>query len=188
MPPRLETVSVAGRLLLLGVLLLLLGPCQAEELEIRSTDAIAQPVIEAKIQQMEADADIAPEVRDKLLELYRKALSNVQAAKDNAASAATFRRRASRAPTEIEAIRAALAPKDADEYPPRRTSRSSVHRNGCCLRHAGDAGCRRCQVGPDVPVAGRGLFRVLPVRCRCGTGPVPPQPRLRQIPVRTWVT
>ncbi len=37
-------------------------------------------------------------------------MSNLQAAKDNAASAATFRRRAERAPGEIQAIRSALAP------------------------------------------------------------------------------
>ena len=72
--------------------------------------------LESKIAEAQAATDRTEEAKTQLIELYRKALSNLQAAKDSAASAATFRRRAERAPAEIQAIRAALAP-DAQAEP-----------------------------------------------------------------------
>ena len=77
---------------------------------------ITSQALESKIAEAEAATDRTEEAKTQLIELYRKALSNLQAAKDNAASAATFRRRAERAPAEIQAIRAALAP-DAQAAP-----------------------------------------------------------------------
>jgi potassium efflux system protein len=77
---------------------------------------VTSEALESKIAETEAATDRTEEAKTQLIELYRKALSNVQAAKDNAASAATFRRRAERAPAEIQAIRAALAP-DAQSEP-----------------------------------------------------------------------
>jgi potassium efflux system protein len=71
---------------------------------------VTSETLESKIAEAEAATDRTEEAKTQLIDLYRKALSNLQAAKDNAASAATFRRRAERAPAEIRAIRAALAP------------------------------------------------------------------------------
>jgi len=77
---------------------------------------VTSQALESKISETQAATDRTEEAKTQLIELYRKALSNVQAAKDNVASAATFRRRAERAPAEIQAIRAALAP-DAGAEP-----------------------------------------------------------------------
>lgn len=71
---------------------------------------VTAKALESKIAEARTANDRTEEAKTQLIELYRKALSNLQAAKDNAASAATFRRRAERAPAEIQAIRAALAP------------------------------------------------------------------------------
>jgi len=70
---------------------------------------VTSEALESKIAETEAATDRTEEAKTQLIELYRKALGKVRAAKDNAASAATFRRRAERAPAEIQAIRAALA-------------------------------------------------------------------------------
>ncbi|MTW19597.1 mechanosensitive ion channel domain-containing protein [Allochromatium palmeri] len=71
---------------------------------------VTSQTIESKIAEAQAATDRTEEAKTQLIELYRKALSNLQAAKDNAASATRFRRTAERAPAEIQAIRAALAP------------------------------------------------------------------------------
>ncbi len=77
---------------------------------------VTSQALESKIAEAEAATDRTEEAKTQLIELYRKALSNLQTAKDNAASAATFRRTAERAPAEIQGIRAALAP-DAEAEP-----------------------------------------------------------------------
>jgi potassium efflux system protein len=71
---------------------------------------VTSQTLETKIAETEAATDRTEEAKTQLIGLYRKALSNLQAAKDNTASAAKFRRTAERAPAEIETIRAALAP------------------------------------------------------------------------------
>ena len=71
---------------------------------------VTSSTLESKIAEAEAETDRTEEAKTQLIELYRKALSNLQTAKDNAATATTFRRRAERAPAEIQAIRAALEP------------------------------------------------------------------------------
>ncbi len=76
---------------------------------------VTSQALESKIAEAEAATDRTEEAKTELIELYRKALSNLQTAKDNAASAATFRRTAEGAPAEIQGIRAALAPDAQDE-------------------------------------------------------------------------
>ena len=71
---------------------------------------VTSEALESKIAEAQAATDRTDEAKTRLIDLYRKALSDLQAAKDNAASAATFRRRAERAPAEIRAIRTALTP------------------------------------------------------------------------------
>jgi len=77
---------------------------------------VTSQALESKLAEAQAATDRTEEAKTQLIELYRKALSNLQAARDNVASAATFRRTAERAPAEIQAIRAALAP-DAQAEP-----------------------------------------------------------------------
>ena len=76
---------------------------------------VTSQALESKIAEAEAATDRTEEAKTELIELYRKALSNLQTAKDNAASAAKFRRTAEGAPAEIQGIRAALAPDAQDE-------------------------------------------------------------------------
>ncbi len=71
---------------------------------------VTSSALESKIAEAQAATDMTEEAKTRLVELYRKALSNLQAARDNEASAATFRRTAENAPAEIQAIEAALAP------------------------------------------------------------------------------
>ena len=68
---------------------------------------VTSQALESKLAEAQAATDRTEEAKTQLVELYRKALSNLQTAKDNAASAATFRRRAERAPAEIQTIRTA---------------------------------------------------------------------------------
>ncbi|WP_425338433.1 hypothetical protein [Thiorhodococcus minor] len=77
---------------------------------------ITSKALESKITEAQAATDRTEEAKTQLIELYRKALSNRQAAKDSAAAAARFRRTAELAPVEIQAIRAALSP-DAQAEP-----------------------------------------------------------------------
>ncbi|NEX22309.1 mechanosensitive ion channel [Thiorhodococcus mannitoliphagus] len=78
---------------------------------------VTSEALESKIAEAEAATDITDEAKTQLIELYRKALSNVQTARDNAASAARFQRSAEGAPAQIQAIRAALAPDAAPADP-----------------------------------------------------------------------
>ena len=69
---------------------------------------VTSSALESKIAEAQAATDMTEEAKARLVELYRKALSNLQAARDNEASAATFWRTAENAPAEIQAIEAAL--------------------------------------------------------------------------------
>ena len=71
---------------------------------------VTSSALESKIAEAQAATDMTEAAKTRLVELYRKALSNLQAARDNEASAATFRRTVENAPAEIQAIEAALAP------------------------------------------------------------------------------
>ena len=56
--------------------------------------SVTQEILEAKIAEVEAATGIEEEARSKLVELYRKALSNLQTASSNARAAEDFRRAA----------------------------------------------------------------------------------------------
>jgi len=71
---------------------------------------VTSQTLESKLVEAQAATDRTEEAKTRLIERYRMALSNLQTAKDNVALAARFRRTAERAPAEIQAIRAALAP------------------------------------------------------------------------------
>ena len=86
--------------------------------------SVTQEVLEAKIAEVEAATGIEEEARTKLVELYRKALSNLQEASLNARAAEGFQRAVETAPAEVQAIRgemgesAALPPEDALDVDP----------------------------------------------------------------------
>ena len=77
-----------------------------------ATDAppgsVTQEILEAKIAEVEAATGIEEEAKSKLVELYRKALSNLQTASSNAQAAEDFRRAAETAPAEVQALREEL--------------------------------------------------------------------------------
>ena len=86
--------------------------------------SVTQEILEAKIAEVEAATGIEEEAKNKLVELYRKALSNLQTASSNARAAEDFRRAAETAPAEVQAIReemeeaAALPPEDTLDLDP----------------------------------------------------------------------
>ncbi|EIC20773.1 small-conductance mechanosensitive channel [Thiorhodovibrio frisius] len=71
---------------------------------------VTAEALESKIAEVEAATDMPEEAKSRLIELYRKALSHLRTAQDNEAAAAKFEQIAERAPAEIQAIQAALAP------------------------------------------------------------------------------
>ncbi len=71
---------------------------------------VTPAVIEAKIAEVEAATDLADESRGRLIELYRKALSNLEAARADQEATERLRRGVETAPTAIQAVRAALDP------------------------------------------------------------------------------
>ena len=71
---------------------------------------VTPAVIEAKIAEVEAATDLTDEARSRLVELYRKALSNLEAARADQEAAERLRRGVETAPAEIQAVRAALDP------------------------------------------------------------------------------
>ena len=64
-------------------------------------------MLEAKIAEVEATAGIDEKLKSGLVELYRKALSNLQAASSNRYAAQAFQEAAQSAPVETRAIREA---------------------------------------------------------------------------------
>ena len=76
---------------------------------------VTPEVIESKIAEVEAATDLTDEAKTKLVELYRKALSNLQTARSNAEAATAFRRAAETAPAQIQSLREAL---DESKVPP----------------------------------------------------------------------
>ncbi len=70
-----------------------------------SSGDVAQEVLEAKIQEVESTTGMDEQVKAKLVDLYRQALSNLQTTKTNAEAAEAFRRAALTAPAQSESIR-----------------------------------------------------------------------------------
>ena len=66
---------------------------------------VTAAVVEAKIQEVEATTGLEEEAKTKLVELYRKALSHLQAAAANTQAAEGFQKAAKTAPVEIQVLR-----------------------------------------------------------------------------------
>jgi potassium efflux system protein len=95
-------------MILLWLMALLSCTAAAED----AMDALASPlvtpaVLKARIAEVEAAQDVADETRQRLVALYRKALSNLEVAAANADKAAAFQGAARTAPAETEALREA---------------------------------------------------------------------------------
>jgi potassium efflux system protein len=75
--------------------------------------SVTQEILEAKIAEVEAATGIEEEAKSKLVELYRKALSNLQTAGSNAQAAEDFRRAAQTAPAEVQTLREELDKADS---------------------------------------------------------------------------
>jgi potassium efflux system protein len=81
---------------------------QDADAEVLPTRLVTPEIIEAKIQEVEAATGLGEESKNKLIELYRKALSNLQSAASNAEAAETYQRATETAAIEVQAIREAL--------------------------------------------------------------------------------
>lgn len=100
-------------MILLWLMALLSCTAAAED----AMDALASPlvtpaVLKARIAEVEAEPDVADDARQRLVKLYRKALSNLEVAAANADKAAAFQGAARTAPAETEALREARARPD----------------------------------------------------------------------------
>ncbi len=82
----------------------------------RPASLVTPAVLESKIAETEATTSLAEEAKARLVELYRKALSHLEAARANQESAAVYQSTAETAPAQIQAIRASLKP-DAQPAP-----------------------------------------------------------------------
>ena len=88
------------------------------------TTSVTADVLQSRIADVEAATDVTDEARTKLVELYRKALSNLETATSNAQAAEDFRRAAQTAPAQVQAIResmdesSAVPPEDTLEVDP----------------------------------------------------------------------
>ncbi len=79
--------------------------------ESRLAGAVSQQAIESKISEVEADSGLDEQAKDKLLKLYRNALSNLQTAASNEKSALAFEQSAKNASATIKQLR-----KQTDEH------------------------------------------------------------------------
>jgi potassium efflux system protein len=100
------------------ILLLFLGASHGQDMpaDAAMPVSVTEGTLKAKIAEVENAVGIQEESKTKLLELYRKALSNLKQASANAEAAERFRRAAETAPAEIQSIREAMA-KDAETRP-----------------------------------------------------------------------
>ncbi len=100
------------RLFLPAALVLLLCPCpgvcQDEPAAVSAPGSVTVGTLEARVAEVEAATGIEEQAKTKLLELYRKALGNLQTASSNAEATEGFRRAGETAPARIQAIREAM--------------------------------------------------------------------------------
>ncbi len=83
------------------------------------TVSISKEKLEAKIKEVEATADLDEAMTKKLTELYRKAISHLEAENSNSGAAEGFSKARETAPTQAKEIRAEL--EEAEKAPPTET-------------------------------------------------------------------
>lgn len=91
-------------------------------------ETVTQPLLESKIEGIEAAGGLDDEAKTRLVDLYRKALGYLQTAASNTEAADAFRRAAQTAPAQTQAIREDLkassgtSDKDLPQVPPSATA------------------------------------------------------------------
>ncbi len=103
------------------VLLLMMQPalCEDAPATTASPGSVTQVILEAKIAEVKAATGIEEQAKSKLVELYRKALSNLQTASSNTRAAEDFRRAAETALAQVQTLREELD--ESDNPPPEDT-------------------------------------------------------------------
>jgi len=98
---------IAGRIvvLLLQAVLTLAAAAQDTDGALPSP-LVTAAVLEAKIAEAQDATDLTDDARERLIALYRKSLSNLEAARANQEAASAYRDLGKSAPLEIEALRA----------------------------------------------------------------------------------
>ncbi len=90
-------------------------------METSAPGSVSQEILETKIKELEATTGMQEEAKTKLIELYRRALSNLRTASSTRAAAHGFRQAKEAAPAELQALReeadeaSATAPEDTLE-------------------------------------------------------------------------
>jgi len=105
-------LPAVAALLILASALLLAEPKEADRLAVASVTA---ENLEAKVAETENATGLGDEARKRLLELYRKALDNLNSAASDTQAAETYARVIDEAPARIEAQREALVDLQARE-------------------------------------------------------------------------
>ncbi len=78
---------------------------EAKTAEPRLQGAVTQQAVESKIAEVEADSGLDKQAKEKLLQLYRKALVNLETAASNEKSSLVFQQSAKNAPATINKLR-----------------------------------------------------------------------------------
>jgi potassium efflux system protein len=94
-------------LLSIGLFFLMMQPRAAAKGPVKSTslNLVTREILAAKIKKVEAAADLGEKVKTKLVELYRKALSNLEEANANGERVAAFQNERKTAPEQTRLIR-----------------------------------------------------------------------------------
>lgn len=119
---RLQTNMLRALILLSSITLLTLNVCLTplrvfaeESAEAIPMSSVTKEILDSKIAQVGAEVTLPDEIKAKLLELYNKALSNLETADANKESAATFSRLSATAPGRIQSILAELSEAEQED-------------------------------------------------------------------------
>lgn len=105
---RISAGSLLGLMQQVTLVLLILGLpnlMQAVSAGVVSSDSVSQETLEVKIKQAEANTEMDEKARARLIELYRKSLTNLQTIAANRKAAEAFQKAAQSAQRKIEALR-----------------------------------------------------------------------------------
>jgi len=92
------------------VALVAVGLCLSAATQVGSQDAlrsslVTPEILETKIAEVEDAVDLSDEAKTRLVELYRRALSNLEEANANAAQASAFEEATKTAPVQTQRVR-----------------------------------------------------------------------------------
>ena len=102
-------ITVAVTLLFFSIWPAWLNGAATESDSVYAGSTLTPAMLESRIAETEAAADLSEEVRGRLVELYRKALSQIEAARAHEAKVEEYRRAAEIAPAQTEELLATAA-------------------------------------------------------------------------------